>query len=207
MVKEERDKNQLNLQNQAKKFEKEVQDLSEMMKDSKDKLQQSIQEKVKLQGELDNASEFQKKKMDAMHAKLDELLKYTNEKVKDLGLQVQGDNAKSKDVTIKLQEIKRNWLALVKVQNESETTKTLLQIGKKELQKVFDSTVEFLQQNGFERPGNMKDGSTDFTEICTNLRVLLGTLTDTILEQLKVNKQKSLDWITLDFMNRLTLFY
>ena len=41
-----------------------------MMKDSKDKLQQSIQEKVKLQGELDNASEFQKKKMDAMHAKL-----------------------------------------------------------------------------------------------------------------------------------------
>ena len=207
MVKEERDKNQLNLQNQAKKFEKEVQDLSEMMKDSKDKLQQSIQEKEKLQGELDNASEFQKKKMDAMHAKLDELLKYTNEKVKDLGLQVQGDNAKSKDVTIKLQEIKRNWLALVKVQNESETTKTLLQIGKKELQKVFDSTVEFLQQNGFERPGNMKDGSTDFTEICTNLRVLLGTLTDTILEQLKVNKQKSLDWITLDFMNRLTLFY
>ena len=196
MVKEERDKNQLNLQNQAKKFEKEVQDLSEMMKDSKDKLQQSIQEKVKLQGELDNASEFQKKKMDAMHAKLDELLKYTNEKVKDLGLQVQGDNAKSKDVTIKLQEIKRNWLALVKVQNESETTKTLLQIGKKELQKVFDSTVEFLQQNGFERPGNMKDGSTDFTEICTNLRVLLGTLTDTILEQLKVNKQKSLDWST-----------
>ena len=207
MVKEERDKNQLNLQNQAKKFEKEVQDLSEMMKDSKDKLQQSNQEKEKLQGELENASEFQKKKMDAMHAKLDELLKYTNEKVKDLGLQVQGDNAKSKDVTIKLQEIKRNWLALVKVQNESETTKTLLQIGKKELQKVFDSTVEFLQQNGFERPGNMKDGSTDFTEICTNLRVLLGTLTDTILEQLKVNKQKSLDWITLDFMNRLTLFY
>ena len=117
------------------------------------------------------------------------MLKYTNEKVKDLGLQVQGDNAKSKDVTIKLQEIKRNWLALVKVQNESETTKTLLQIGKKELQKVFDSTVEFLQQNGFERPGNMKDGSTDFTEICTNLRVLMGTLTDTILEQLKVNKK------------------
>ena len=70
MVKEERDKNQLNLQNQAKKFEKEVQDLSEMMKDSKDKLQQSNQEKAKLQGELDNASEFQKKKMDAMHAKL-----------------------------------------------------------------------------------------------------------------------------------------
>ena len=70
MVKEERDKNQLNLQNQAKKFEKEVQDLSEMMKDSKDKLQQSNQEKSKLQGELDNASEFQKKKMDAMHAKL-----------------------------------------------------------------------------------------------------------------------------------------
>ena len=172
------------------------------MKDSKDKLQQSNQEKEKLQGELENASEFQKKKMDAMHAKLDELLKYTNEKVKDLGLQVQGDNAKSKDVTIKLQEIKRNWLALVKVQNESETTKTLLQIGKKELQKVFDSTVEFLQQNGFERPGNMKDGSTDFTEICTNLRVLMGTLTDTILEQLKVNYQKS-----LDFMNRLTLFY
>ena len=177
------------------------------MKDSKDKLQQSNQEKEKLQGELENASEFQKKKMDAMHAKLDELLKYTNEKVKDLGLQVQGDNAKSKDVTIKLQEIKRNWLALVKVQNESETTKTLLQIGKKELQKVFDSTVEFLQQNGFERPGNMKDGSTDFTEICTNLRVLMGTLTDTILEQLKVNKQKSLDWITLDFMNRLTFVY
>jgi hypothetical protein len=70
MVKEERDKNQLNLQHQAKKFEKEVQDLSEIMKDSKDKLQQSIQEKQKLQGELDNASEFQKKKMDAMHAKL-----------------------------------------------------------------------------------------------------------------------------------------
>jgi hypothetical protein len=62
-----------------------------------------------------------------------------------------------------------------------------LQIGKKELQKVFDNSVEFLQQNGFERPGNMKDGNTDFTEVCCNLRVLMGTLTDTILEQLKVN--------------------
>ena len=88
-----------------------------MMKASKDKLQQ---EKEKLQGELENASEFQKKKMDTLHSKLDELLKYTNEKVKDLGLQVQADNTKSKDVSIKLQEIKRNWLALVKGQLISE---------------------------------------------------------------------------------------
>ena len=35
-----------------------------------DKMNQIIQEKAKLQSELENASEFQKKRMDTMHTKV-----------------------------------------------------------------------------------------------------------------------------------------
>merc|ERR1711862_253235 len=137
-------------------------------------------------GDLENATDLQKKKMENMQTKLDELLKYTNDKVKDLGLQMQTESTKSDDVMIKFQEIKRTWLALVNVQNESETTKTLLQTGKQELPFIFEKTVIFLDKNGHERPDNLKDGTTDFPEMCFNQKILMETLTNSISDQIKV---------------------
>ena len=69
---------------------------------------------------------------------MDDLLKYINETLKNLGITVTNENNKKDDVLIKLQELKMKFHELSKVQNKNETTKVELQIelqtSKKEIQ-------------------------------------------------------------------------
>ena len=68
-IKEEKEKSQKSLQNQAESFKKSIEELKDAKKVVEDKMNQIVQEKAKLQSELENASEFQKKRMDTMHTK------------------------------------------------------------------------------------------------------------------------------------------
>merc|ERR1711874_725657 len=101
--------------------------------------------------------------MDTMHTKLDDLLKYINETLKDLGLSVANESNKKDDILIKLQELKMKFHELSKVQNKNETAKVELQIelknakkdlqsARKELQEIFASALEFFEKNGFTKP-------------------------------------------------------
>jgi len=194
-LKEEKEKSQKSLQNQAESFQKDIKELNDAKKAVEEKMNQISQEKAKIQSELESASEFQKKRMDTMHTKLDDLLKYINETLKDLGLSVANESNKKDDILIKLQELKMKFHELSKVQNKNETAKVELQIelknakkdlqsARKELQEIFASALEFFEKNGFTKPIKCKEND-DVLTACDNHNVLVETLMDTISGQMK----------------------